>query len=64
MKPGLNIKLKRIEKGFKQYKFAEMLGISREYLRLIETGKAKNPSILVMKKISEILETSAQELFF
>lgn len=61
---GLEIKLKRIEKGFKQYKFAELVGVSREYIRLIETGKAKNPSILIMKKISELLETPVQELFF
>ncbi|RXI49145.1 XRE family transcriptional regulator [Clostridium tetani] len=61
---GLKIKLKRIEKGYKQYVFAEKVGISREYLRLIENSKAKNPSIQVMKKISQLLETPVQELFF
>jgi putative transcriptional regulator len=64
MKPRLSIKLKRIERGFKQFEFAGMIGISREYLRLIETGKATNPSISVMKKIAETLEASVQELFF
>jgi len=64
LRPGLRIKLKRIEKEYKTTEFAEMVGISREYLRLIEAGKAKNPSILVMKKISELLDTPVQELFF
>lgn len=64
MSNGLKIKLKRIEKGYKQYVFAQMVGVSREYLRLIETGKAKNPSVELMKKISEVLETPVQELFF
>ena len=61
---GLNIKLKRIEKGYKQCEFAGKTGISRQYLRLIETGKAKNPSVEVMKKISLLLDTGIQELFF
>ncbi|WP_102399508.1 helix-turn-helix transcriptional regulator [Haloimpatiens massiliensis] len=61
---GLKLKLKRIEKGFKQGELAEKVGISRYYLSALENGRAKNPSILVMKKISEILETSVEELFF
>lgn len=61
---GLKIKLKRIERGYKQYQFARDLGISREYLRRIENGTAKNPSIELMKKISLILESSPEELFF
>lgn len=44
--------------------FASELGISREYLRLIEIGKAKNPSVDVMKKISYRLGVTPQELFF
>ncbi|KAJ49439.1 putative transcriptional regulator [Clostridium tetanomorphum] len=58
------IKALRVGNGFKAGEFAEKVGISREYLRLIENGKAKNPSILIMKKISEILETPVTELFF
>ena len=60
----VKIKIKRIEKGLKQYELASQVGISREYLRLIENGKAKNPSIAVMKKISEILQESVEKLFF
>ncbi len=61
---GLKLKLKRIERGFKQYEFAEKLGISRYYLSALERDKCKNPSIDLMKKISELLETPVQELFF
>lgn len=61
---GLKLKLKRIERGFKQGEFAEMVGISRYYLSALERGKATNPSIPVMKKISILLETPVQELFF
>lgn len=64
MNNGMKIKLKRIEIGYKQYAFAEKVGISREYLRLIESDKAKNPSIQIMKNISQLLEISVQELFF
>ena len=63
MNMGMRIKLKRIEKRFKQYEMAEMVGISREYLRLIENDIAKNPSISVMKKISEVLKIQICELF-
>ena len=58
------LKLKRIEKGFKQCELAEKVGISRYSLSALERGKVKRPNLEVIKKISEILETPAQELFF
>lgn len=64
MSMGMKIKLKRIEKKLKQYKVAELVGISREYLRLIENDAASNPSITVMKNIAKVLDTPVQELFF
>lgn len=64
MRPGLKIKVKRVEKEIKQHELAEKVGISRQYLRLIEGGKAQNPSNEVMKKISQELNTSVQDLFF
>ena len=54
----------RVGKGYKQGEFAKIVGISREYLRLLENGNAKNPSISLMKKISKELNVSVQELFF
>lgn len=58
------LKGKRVENGYKASEFAKDIGISREYLRLIENGKAKNPSIEIMKRISKKLNTSVAELFF
>ena len=58
------VKAKRVCLGFKQGEFAEKVGISREYLRLIENGKAKNPSVELIKKISKELNSTPQDLFF
>ncbi|WP_238884563.1 helix-turn-helix transcriptional regulator [Clostridium sp. YIM B02551] len=61
---GLQLKLKRIEKGFKQGDLAKELKISRYRLSALERDKVKNVNIDLMKKISELLETPIQELFF
>lgn len=58
------IKALRVGQGIKAGDFAKELGISREYLRLIENGKAKNPSRELMIKISKLLNSTVQELFF
>lgn len=64
MRLGKMVKIRRIEKEIKQYEMANMIGISRQYLRLIENGKANNPSIAIMKRISQVLEIPVQELFY
>ncbi|MDP4146175.1 MAG: helix-turn-helix transcriptional regulator [Bacillota bacterium] len=61
---GLKLKIRRIERGFKQGELALELGISRYYLSALERGKAKNPSVELMKKISKVLQVPVQELFF
>ncbi|RKI49585.1 XRE family transcriptional regulator [Clostridium paraputrificum] len=58
------IKALRVGQGIKAGDFANELGISREYLRLIENGKAKNPNRNLMIKIAKALDTTVQELFF
>lgn len=58
------IKALRVGQGIGATEFAKTLGISREYLRLIENGRAKNPSIELMKKIAAALDTTVQVLFF
>ncbi|MDU3724678.1 MULTISPECIES: helix-turn-helix transcriptional regulator [Clostridium] len=58
------IKALRVGKGFKAGEFAERIGISREYLRLIENGKAKNPSREIMTKIAKELNSDVITLFF
>lgn len=58
------VKIRRTELGLKQKDVAAMAGITPQYLMHIETGKAKNPSITVMKKLSKILNSTPNELFF
>lgn len=58
------IKALRVGQGIKAGEFAKQLGISREYLRLIENGKAKNIHRDLMIKISKALNASIMELFF
>ena len=58
------IKALRVGRGIGASDFAKQLGISREYLRLIENGKAKNPNKDLMIKIAKALDSTVQELFF
>ncbi|KEI83367.1 helix-turn-helix transcriptional regulator [Clostridium botulinum] len=59
----MNVKLKRIEKGIKQQDFAKMLCISKATLVKIEKDDY-DIRLSLMKKISELLKTPVQELFF
>ena len=54
---------RRAELNIKQSDMAKDLGISPQYLNNIEKGKVE-PRRDLMKKISEILKKSAEELFF
>lgn len=64
MRRGLAVKVRRTELEKKSTEVAFNVGITREYLRLIEAGKAKNPSIEVMKKLAAELQSDVQTLFF
>jgi len=64
MNTGMKIKLRRIEKGYKGKEMASILGISYEYLRLIENGSAKNVSDPLKIAIAELLGTNVGDLFF
>lgn len=59
-----NLKLARIKKGIKQKDLAQKVGITSQYLMNLEKGTAKNPSITIMRSLSEELNCSVQELFF
>ncbi|WP_238902697.1 helix-turn-helix transcriptional regulator [Clostridium sp. YIM B02506] len=58
------IKAFRVGQGIKANELSRRIGITRQYLRLIENGEAKNPSRTIMKKIADELGTSVEELFF
>lgn len=60
---GQRIKDGRKKKGFTQETFSEMIDISTEHLSRIENG-AYRPSLILIEKISDALETTEQELMF
>jgi len=57
------LKLKRIELGIKQKNLAQQVGITPQYLMKLEQGKAKNPSVDLMKRLADSLNCTVQELF-
>lgn len=60
----MNIKIARIKKSLTQKQLCELIGIGINSLVKLEKGDFSTLRYPVMKKISEILETSIQELFF
>lgn len=60
-KLGREIASRRVRIGLSQENLAGESGINQGYLSEIETGKA-NPSILYLKKLSEILGVELWEL--
>ena len=57
-----NIKKFRKEKNMSQKELAQLLGISTGYLSHLENGGRKNPSILLLKKIADILDKKITDL--
>ena len=52
----------RKEKGIKQEDFAKLMGVSRQTLSSLETGKY-NPSIFLAYKIAKYFEMTIEEVF-
>ncbi len=59
---GKIVKLKRKISGLSQEDLAEKLGIHRTYMSFIERGM-RNPSLLMIFKISRALKIKLPELF-
>lgn len=57
----MKLKLKRIENGYKQKEFAQLLGITPQYLRLIELDRV-DPRVSVMLRAADILNTTIMDL--
>ena len=60
---GLNLKIARIRKQLKQKELAEKLGVTPQAISDMERG-VYTPSYETMRKMSEILEATVDELFF
>lgn len=59
---GDNVRRKRRLLDFSQEQLAEKLGIHRTYMSFIERGQ-RNPSLLMLFKISRALKIKLPELF-
>ena len=60
---GKTIKMLRINAGIKQKNLAEKVGISSNYLSLVENGK-REPSIPVIQCIAEELDIPISYIFW
>lgn len=60
----MNNRVKEIrkQKGIKQDEFARALGVSRQTVSSIETGRF-DPSIMLAYKIAKIFELSIEDVF-
>lgn len=61
-KLGKRIKTLRKEKGIKQVDLAYECDIEKQSMSRIEAGNT-NPSIILLRKISDVLEVTLTELF-
>lgn len=53
----------RKEKGIRQVDFAKCMGVSRQTISSLETGRY-NPSIFLAYKIAHYFEMTIEEVFF
>jgi transcriptional regulator with XRE-family HTH domain len=56
------IKTLRQEKGLSQKALAEQVGVTDAYIAMLETGKRKNPSLDILKKLAKALGVPVTEL--
>jgi transcriptional regulator with XRE-family HTH domain len=59
---GLQVQAKRKEKGFSQAELGDLVGISRNYVSMIERGEAENISMKVLAQLAVALGTSPSVL--
>ena len=59
---GSMLKTARSEAGMTQEKAAEALGVSRQTISSLETGRY-NPSIFLAHKIAQFFEMTIEEVF-
>lgn len=60
-KLGDNVRTLRLERGYSQEVFAELVGVHRTYIGMIERGE-KNVTLETLVKLSKALNTSLSSL--
>lgn len=58
---GKNVKIERIKKDYSQEDFAEILGVSQNYIARIETGK-QNMSLIKIAELAWALNVEIEDL--
>jgi len=58
---GSRLKSLRLEKGYTQEQFAEICGLHKNYIGMVERGE-RNPSLLNIEVIAKGLEISISDL--
>ena len=58
------IKECRIEEKIKQIQLAEMIGVSRETVGRLETGKYQNPTLRLAHDVATCLGKSIDDVFY
>ena len=58
---GKNVKIERIKKDYSQEDFAEILGVSQNYIARIETGK-QNMSLIKIAELALALNVEIEDL--
>ena len=61
-KLGLTIKAQRVANDLKIYELAEKVGVSLEFITMIERGN-RLPSAAVVKKLSQVLNIDLQSTY-
>jgi transcriptional regulator with XRE-family HTH domain len=62
MELGRQVQVKRKERDLSQTQLGDLVGISRNYVSLIERGEAENISLKVVNQLAVALGTSPSEL--
>jgi transcriptional regulator with XRE-family HTH domain len=62
MQIGTNIKILRIAQNISQKQLALSVGITTNYLSMVENN-AKKPSLTLLEKLSQVLQIPLQSIF-
>ena len=62
MSLGAKLKALRLKKGLSLQDLADAVGASKAHIRDLETGRAKNPTVELLTKLSTVLGTSIADL--
>jgi putative transcriptional regulator len=60
---NIRLKIARVEKGLSQQELADLVGVTRQTIGLIEKGKY-NPTLNLCIKIVKILNKTLNDLFW